>query len=894
MRPLTTTRLLWLALALAVGCVQAAEPAGIGARLLVASNEADLKTLLDGSPEPLGRDLFETCRSTAQAAFDRRDYNAAIRGFRAAGAVAERIGSRSEIAASYRMLGQTYRQMVQPAPALEADERGLAALQGNLDSKEERTTLGLLLRGVARDHELLGQTTLALEENQRGVDLFRELNDPQELARSLNNLAGVYTGLGDYGAAGSLFEEAVRVASPWPTLADQISQSLGIIRQKQGNLPAARAIMEKAVENEEKAHTIDALSISLGNLSALYSAMGLLEESAATSGKAILVARETKNISAEAAALVNRASMNRKLGKLDLAKSDLRAALAVLGERQATSAHAFMALSRILAQEGNTEEACADATRANELAGVFQLHEILWQAALAQGECARVRHDRTAERAGYEGAIKELELMRELAGGDEQAGLGYLSDKSAPYERMVRFELEGGNPVAALAYAERAKARQLLDTLRSGKTSPASVLTADESAEERRLSEDVASLNRKLRSAKTAAERAAAQAALDRAIANQENFRSHLYGVHRGLASQRGDAAPVDLASMRELLPTKKTALIEFSMGEKDVYAFVATSGADGMPVVHARTIAVERNALAKEVFDLHQAIGARNVGYRPLALTLYNKLIAPFAADLRDADTLVLVPDGSLWNLPFQALIGPDGTHLIERKAIFYTPSLTYLYESRRLQPPGRATQQLLAFGNPGSANLDNAAAEVRGIAKMFDPAKSLAASGASASKKVWLERAQDYRVLHLATHGILNPENPMFSWLSLAGSKPGVDDPLQAREIVPLQLKADVVVLSACETGEGRIASGEGMLGISWAFLLAGASSTVVSQWSVDSASTTQFMLALYKDLKPALDSGSGRAKALRNAALSVMHNPEYRHPFYWAGFVAVGDGY
>ena len=100
---------------------------------------------------------------------------------------------------------------------------------------------------------------------------------------------------------------------------------------------------------------------------------------------------------------------------------------------------------------------------------------------------------------------------------------------------------------------------------------------------------------------------------------------------------------------------------------------------------------------------------------------------------------------------------------------------------------------------------------------------------------------------------------------------------------------MHADLAVLSACETGRGRPGAGEGVIGLSWAFFVAGCPTTVVSQWKVESASTTELMLAFHRNLR----SGRSKALALQAAALKLLRESRYRHPFYWAGFVVVGDG-
>ena len=150
--------------------------------------------------------------------------------------------------------------------------------------------------------------------------------------------------------------------------------------------------------------------------------------------------------------------------------------------------------------------------------------------------------------------------------------------------------------------------------------------------------------------------------------------------------------------------------------------------------------------------------------------------------------------------------------------------------------------------------------------------------------------------RVLHFATHGMLNNASPMYSHLVLAPGDKNEDGLLEAWEVMALDLKADLAVLSACETARGRYGAGEGMIGLTWALFVAGVPSTVVSQWKVESASTRDLMVNFHRSLSSPLGVGKPKAtktEALRQAALKVMKNPETSHPFYWAGFVLVGDG-
>ena len=134
------------------------------------------------------------------------------------------------------------------------------------------------------------------------------------------------------------------------------------------------------------------------------------------------------------------------------------------------------------------------------------------------------------------------------------------------------------------------------------------------------------------------------------------------------------------------------------------------------------------------------------------------------------------------------------------------------------------------------------------------------------------------------------------MYSHLALAEGGPNEDGLLEAWELMQLDLKADLAVLSACETARGRVGAGEGMIGLSWAMFIAGIPSIVVSQWKVEAAGTRDLMVNFHRALispSPAGRSRPTKTEALRQAALKLMKNLETRHPFYWAGFVLVGDG-
>jgi CHAT domain-containing protein len=216
------------------------------------------------------------------------------------------------------------------------------------------------------------------------------------------------------------------------------------------------------------------------------------------------------------------------------------------------------------------------------------------------------------------------------------------------------------------------------------------------------------------------------------------------------------------------------------------------------------------------------------------------------------------------------------------------------------------KSTASLIAFGNPVIGKdeqrneelcpLPEAETEVVTVAKTFGSAGSKVLIGREASERTFRALAPTYSTIHLATHGIIDNRQPLYSHLLLTKTEgdPENDGLLEAREIMNMNLRADLAVLSACETANGRISPGEGVMGMSWAFFVAGTRSMLVSPWKVNSASTSQLMVNFYKSLEANTNHyKANKAGALRDAALKSMKDPRFGHPFYWAGFVMIGNG-
>ncbi|HEV7498367.1 MAG TPA: CHAT domain-containing protein, partial [Vicinamibacteria bacterium] len=389
-----------------------------------------------------------------------------------------------------------------------------------------------------------------------------------------------------------------------------------------------------------------------------------------------------------------------------------------------------------------------------------------------------------------------------------------------------------------------------------------------------------------------------------------EDWRTRQYAAHPELRVLRGDSRPLTADEAARLLGDGRTVLLEYVLSGPQAYVFVLSAGSTTEPSLSVRRLDLGGPEIVRLARDLRERLAARDLDYAAPAARLYQALLSPARDVLRAARRVVIVPDGALWELPFQALRPQGGRFLIEDVAVSYVPSLSVLRDMQgRQRARDRPDGAFLALGNPdlgagvrrGAASallssalaaLPQAEVQVREIARLYDPRTTAVRVGAGARESWFKAEASHYRILHLATHGVLDDASPLYSEMVLAAPAAGEreDGLLEAREILDLHLNADLVVLSACETGRGRAGAGEGLIGMSWAFFVAGCPTTVASQWKVEAASTSRLMLAFHRELR----GGHPPADALRLAALAQLRRPDERHPFYWAGFVAMGDAY
>ncbi|HVG22224.1 MAG TPA: CHAT domain-containing protein, partial [Blastocatellia bacterium] len=410
-----------------------------------------------------------------------------------------------------------------------------------------------------------------------------------------------------------------------------------------------------------------------------------------------------------------------------------------------------------------------------------------------------------------------------------------------------------------------------------------------------------------------------------------EAFQISLYAAHPELKAQRGQMSPITIQEAGRLIPNATTAILQYVVTEDKTYLFALTKAqqphvnsrppADSA-VLNVYAINIKQKELADRVGRFHGRLSQKDIDFPTYSRELYDLLLGPARADLKNKTNLIIVPDSTLWQVPFQALQPSANRFLIQDYTVSYAPSLTVLSEMMNLkqkrQPTSAALSTLVAFGNPDvgpttAASLQTAYPEVLAdekllplpqteamvntLSRLYGPGRSKVYVRAEAREGTAKKEAGTCRILQFATHGILDNTNPMYSRLVMSQSGAGEheDGMLEAWEVMKLNLNAELVILSACDTARGRVAGGEGMIGLAWAFFVAGCPTTVVSQWPIEVNSTAELMVEFHKNLRPGIEGRSpdvSKAEALRAAMLKLMKNPRHRHPFYWAPFVVIGD--
>ncbi|MGH9843752.1 MAG: tetratricopeptide repeat protein [Blastocatellia bacterium] len=878
--------------------------------------------LAQGIAEQIGDQpgIARTLRNIGNIHISQGDYAKALEVFRRGLELNERLQDKAGIARSLGSLGIVYGSQGDYARALEYYGKCLKQFEAMDDQTGIARTLGNI--AVIQDNQ--GDYAQSLESNQRSLLLFEAKGDKAGSARTLNNIGLTYAGQGNYAKALGYYQQSLRLKEVLGDKTGAANTLIGIgnIHTEQGNYAQALEYFRQSLAMKETLGDKAGIALALDYIGVIYNLQGDDAQALEYFQKSLAINEAIGDKAVIGDTLNSIGIVHNRHDNYTRALENFRKSLAIaeaLGEK-AGIAIRLSNIGIVHRSQGNYAQALEFAEHAATIARSIGASETLWESLTTASRAYWQLNKPVEARQALEEAITIIETLRTQVAGGEEEQQRFFQSKVSPYHAMADLLTREGRPAEALTFAERAKSRVLLDVLQAGRVNVTKALTGEEQEQERKLRAELISLNTQATSASQQekpdqAKLGELQVLREKARLNYEAFQTSLYAAHPELKVQRGEAPAIKAEELAALLPDAGNALLEYVVTDEVTYLFTVTKAA-GNPAadVQVFTLPIKRDELTKQTENFRRQLAGRDLGFRASARGLYQLLLKPAQAQLRGKTNLVIVPDDKLWELPFQALLAEGNRYVIETCAVSYAPSLTVLREMKSHREKRRvdaASSALLALGNPAIGRetieratltlrdgkldpLPGAEQEVKALGRLYGAARSKVYVGAEAREDRAKTEAAQARILHFATHGVLNDASPMYSHLVLAQGDKNEDGLLEAWELMQLDLRADLAVLSACETARGRFGAGEGVIGLSWAMFVAGVPATLVSQWKVESASTRDLMLNFHRRLQaPSAKAEVTKAEALRQAALKLIKNSATSHPFYWAGFVLVGDG-
>jgi len=864
---------------------------------------------------------------------------------RAALEIRQQLGDEAGESYVFYLLGYYYKTHGDTASALRSYHQALALQWRNEDVSNQAWTLCEIgaLYGRQQELERAGEyLEVGLERGRAAGNLEAQAYALSESARLEIDLGELQTACDDYRLAHELLATSGSGIESAMAL-----EGLGRCLLYLGEPERARQMFGDALsEFQASRHSQGQAWTLLGigaALEAEHDAAGALHYFR----KAMDIIREGSLHALEGVALYDLGKVHRELGQPTQAIAELERAVALeASDSPVRQAQTLLELANAHSQAGDTVRAKPAFQRAIQLSGRAPLVE-----AAARAGLARLDRDHGELVAARSAIRRALEITEELRAGvvrpDQR--VSFLAARRAYYEfdvdllmRCDRLERGAGRDAEALAASEQARARELLDLLARERVDLRHRMPPELEAREVATGERIALLQTRLWSATEslpATDIQRLKRELNQAEDEEKELDAEIRRRQPAYAAVRAPR-PLLLSEIQGLLDNS-TALLEFFVGEESSYLFVVTrQGLATHPLPPRRQLEplVERVHAAVE-----QDSRFRGRHFAEDAYQLYRLLLLPASGDLRGKSRLIIAPDGPFHSLNFEVLLtaavpggGPprrDLPYLIRERSVSYVPSASVLAqlltESRRRGEADVRGKLFVGFGDPSEASspaqgtgaaplaiggcdrpggpggwrrgglalagvgqprpLPAAHDEVCRIAKLFPADEAVVFLGRDASEENVKTSASVTwaRNLHFAAHGLLEESSPERSGLRLAHASSTEDGLLQVREVFNLDLHADLVVLSACQSGLGKAVSGEGLIGMTRAFLYAGAGSVVVSLWQVDDNSTSDLMVSFYRHLQEVGD----KTVALRHAKLELIDRSRYVHPYFWAPFILIG---
>lgn len=615
------------------------------------------------------------------------------------------------------------------------------------------------------------------------------------------------------------------------------------------------------------------------------------------------------------------------------------------------SAHLWNELSQSQEETGQLDAALASENRALTFIHTKGGNpDYEWQIQSRMGHTLRAIGQDQSALDHYRMAIDGIEHLRSAALETEEGRAGVLAKTRAVYAETADLLVDMKRGADAFQVAEQGRARAFVEILAQARGGLPSELTPEQAKHEDALLARISTIQEGSWSEElSAGEKLQIKRELAAAEQDLDAFHVEVSRANPRYANIRYPA-PLGVARAQSDLLRGSRILVEFLLGEKRSLVWVISRDKLTVGFLPPRR-QIERQMAAYRALLSDKAsvltMQSSQAQIERSGRELYAALLGPVASAIPAGSTLVIIPDGILDYLPFETLVtgtklvasgATEPVYLLEKFGIVYGPSASALAEVKALNAqPSKWGKALLAFGDPiaepiavtqktqldavrsaggelesdpepvaspsafdayaergfSVSRLPFTRQEVLGISSLFPASLRRTYLGQQATEEAMkMEALGQYRYIHFASHGFIDEKMPELSGI-LFSSDPAFrgDGVLEAGQIMRLRLDADMVTLSACSTGLGKLVDGEGMLGLTRAFFYAGARNVTVSLWNVNDAATATLMKSFYMHLK----RGLPKSEALREAKLEFLtgSDAERRHPYFWGAFILSGNG-
>lgn len=739
--------------------------------------------------------------------------------------------------------------------------------------------LGVMLVEIGRGNE-------ALVAYEAAAATLAQTGNRLRQAQNLENMGELHLLMGNYQQSLDAFAAArdLLAALDAPLELHILEQLTADAYLTLNLLPEATAAYRQAITGLESGGVSYHLGWALWGLGATLLRRGRLAAAADLLHRAAAIFAAAGNSHLQSAVLLELAALAEAQGNREMALTQTQQALALIGKVdwpvQRIYAHLRLA-DLLLPDTAVVEPLLAEARQLAESLPLpnlrFGVQQRLGQLYLLQGREAEAEEMLTA-------AVHEVERLRGTL-ARQTLRTSFLQDKTAVYANLIRLYLERGDPASlqkAFSVAEQAKSRTLFDLLNSDLAAQLEQPPDPELA--RRLQTLQADLNAIYNEAlndSPEGDRAARLAELNTRATYLEEEISRLRLQAEQNMSAAALAQPVPLVALHQSLPSDHT-LLAYHILDDELLAFVYRNGdlqvmrRLGQTAVVARLL--DLLTIEWQRFQANSSFIQRHLprliqSTQQILHALHQQLIAPMLPLLTGSKRLAIIPHGLLHHLPFAALY--DGrSYLVEQFELTIAPSVTVLNTCRSRSPRQQGRTLILGVEDP---LIPFARQEATAVSACLPGARLLL--GEQATLNALQCEAADCTLLHLACHGLFRRDNPLFSALKLQ------DGWLTATDVLQLRLPGAFVALSACESGRSEVIGGDELLGLTYAFLGAGATGLLVSLWLVEDETTATLMSTFYQQLA----QGESHPTALRQAQLALMVS--HPHPYFWAPFILIG---